>query len=420
MFNKRVKSVLIILEGLLVGGLETRLKGEVSTLVSKGVKVYFLIIAHDNVLDKSIFNWYNVEDIFILESNNRRSIGFFIDVIDFLNTIIIDKKLELLYVHDAFTALIGTLAARINNINCCMTIHGVMNFHVLSEIEKKIFKDVVIPNLSHINFVSNEVQDTFLPWVDDRKVTNVHSNLINTFRFKKILEKSVDERWLIICRLSKEKLPGILDFLKYAHKAGIKGIVIAGEGGDRTYFENSIVELGLGNFVEFIGQQYDIPKLINHFSGVAGVGRVVLEAIACERPACVLGFFGGVKGLVTPLNFERFQYSNFSGRNLASISNKDFEEQLNVHNNENLYILRKKLEDHFSESKKWPEFIENYITVLKLPTNCIVSSNLIKSLYAQSCYFAPEMSDYFITSDFFINNILFPLLENHASRSDLG
>ena len=50
---------------------------------------------------------------------------------------------------------------------------------------------------------------------------------------------------------------------------------------------------------------------------VLGMGRALLEGLAAGRPSVLVGY-EGVIGLVTNDNFERLQFSNFSGRGVAA------------------------------------------------------------------------------------------------------
>ena len=80
---------------------------------------------------------------------------------------------------------------------------------------------------------------------------------------------------------------------------------------------------GILDFVEFYGISADVPKLMRSTAGVAGMGRVVLEGLACQKPVCLVGY-DGVKGIVDQdLIWQAARY-NFSGRNLKSIDGTSF------------------------------------------------------------------------------------------------
>jgi glycosyltransferase involved in cell wall biosynthesis len=64
---------------------------------------------------------------------------------------------------------------------------------------------------------------------------------------------------------------------------------IAGDGPLRESLEDQVQELGLGDCIEFLGYQDDIPRLLSnaaflvHTSGTEGCPNVIIEAAACGR-----------------------------------------------------------------------------------------------------------------------------------------
>jgi glycosyltransferase involved in cell wall biosynthesis len=64
----------------------------------------------------------------------------------------------------------------------------------------------------------------------------------------------------------------------------------------------------------------DMPKIMSLADIVIGVGRVALEAMACEKPVIIAGtsvgpFGGNYGGIVTKSNVDELRAHNFSGRN---------------------------------------------------------------------------------------------------------
>lgn len=69
--------------------------------------------------------------------------------------------------------------------------------------------------------------------------------------------------------------------------------------------------------IEFVGWTADARHLMRKSDVVLGMGRVLLEAVAENRPAVLVGY-RDVHGLLTEETFDRFRASNFSGRGIPA------------------------------------------------------------------------------------------------------
>lgn len=79
--------------------------------------------------------------------------------------------------------------------------------------------------------------------------------------------------------------------------------------------------------IHFIGWTSDSRAEIRAADAVLGMGRVVLEAIAEQRPAVLVGY-RDVHGLVTAENFDVFRRMNFSGRGAAPRGHEEVVKEL--------------------------------------------------------------------------------------------
>jgi hypothetical protein len=71
--------------------------------------------------------------------------------------------------------------------------------------------------------------------------------------------------------------------------------------------------------VHFIGWTAEARRHIREADVVLGMGRVVLEGLAENRLAVLVGY-KRVHGLITPENFDAFRHANFSGRGMPEAS----------------------------------------------------------------------------------------------------
>jgi len=79
--------------------------------------------------------------------------------------------------------------------------------------------------------------------------------------------------------------------------------------------------------IHFIGWTADARKHIREADAVLGMGRVVLEGIAEDRKAVLVGY-KAVHGVITAENFDAFRRSNFSGRGAPKKSHREVAEEL--------------------------------------------------------------------------------------------
>jgi glycosyltransferase involved in cell wall biosynthesis len=107
---------------------------------------------------------------------------------------------------------------------------------------------------------------------------------------------------------------------------GDSRIVVAGEGVLLSSLRERAARInaGAGNraVLHFVGPIFgaeDLNRFHNYGDLVVGHGRGVLEAMACGKPALVLGENGDGE-LITPQNVENVAHFNFSGRHLRQRS----------------------------------------------------------------------------------------------------
>ncbi len=111
---------------------------------------------------------------------------------------------------------------------------------------------------------------------------------------------------------------------------------------------------------------FNIQDYINDVDCVIGIGRGLLEAMACGRNVVsadyrfwMQGFFGA--GLITPDNYDKAKYAMFSGRNMRIQMTKDeIKKQLLLYKPEYGEFLRNKMLEEYEAVKVADRYLSLY------------------------------------------------------------
>lgn len=348
-----MKSILIVTEAFTVGGLETHIQGEIRALAQLGYQVHLAVGSSfsDSLVPKEVTSITTG-----LNFSPSASVAETIGSIDQIRQLIKSQCVDVVHAHPFTTLIPAFIAAELENVKFALTLHGpgVFGNHY-GPIFEMLLRAFVLPFSSAVFSVSKELA-TLASLHTPAESLKILPNGVNFDTASDIILRSRDPRWLVISRIDNAKSNGILDFVLKAHSANLPGVVIAGDGPAKDSLIERISELGLSKFVTFLGQQLDIYLLIEGYSGVAGMGRVALEGVACRRPVCLIGY-EGVKGILTSHNASRAGDANFSGRNLSTVEAADILAELEVLSDIEIDSLHRQLRREFSEDTIWKSFI---------------------------------------------------------------
>lgn len=349
-----MRSILVVTESFHVGGLETHIKGEIAALSQRGCEVH-LAVGKD--YDRSFFPT-DVKSITTdLPLGPDVPAAGLAEVVDRLRGLIREARIQCVHAHP-FTSLVPSfIAAELERINFAMTLHGPASLgSYYGPLYDFLLNSVIIPEASLVVSVSQEVAELVRPFRSQARHV-VIPNAIDTTRFDaRGYPDAEDDRWLVVSRLDPFKIVGIADFIRKARKAGLPGVIVAGDGPSRIEFEDALAKQGFGQFVEFIGSKSDMPDLMASVAGVAGMGRVVLEGLASGKHVCLVGY-DNVKGFVSRDLFQRAAFANFSGRYLPGISDEDFRSQLWSIQAGLGHDMLDSLGEQYAETVVWDRFI---------------------------------------------------------------
>jgi glycosyltransferase involved in cell wall biosynthesis len=233
------------------------------------------------------------------------------------------KRYHIVHTHNSKAGFVGRLAAKITGIPVIIhTVHG-FAFHD----QEPVWRQLLFRNLekfaSHMCdkmiFISQPLVDWALREkivLRRDKIAKVYSG-IDLERFSPATEEeknSVREKWNIrhddavigiVSKLWEGKGHEILIRAFKEVKKDIKRarLIIVGEGPLDNMLHDLVDSLGLSDSVLFTGFQMDVAAIISSFdvavlpSYFEGMGRVLLEAMAMEKPV-VASRVGGIPDLV--------------------------------------------------------------------------------------------------------------------------
>lgn len=404
----KYKSVLILCLNNSIGGVSTRMEGEINGFIDQGVDVH--ILGDEQVEDCSYVTNPRVKSVVITELNACNTVDSIIKVLNQAESMIANNDIEFIYSHHPDMYLISAIAAQRMKIPFMITIHGI-GFHLFNNpFQHFILKQFVYPYASLVTCMSPALTTISEFFVPD---TNLHlyHNLVNTERFRpECLEEvnNVKNGWLIVSRLGAEKIGGIVKLVEYAYRAGVSQVSIAGDGGPLLIerFKKLLSQAGISDFVNFLGPRKDIHDLMHQYSVVAGVDRVVLEAGSSMKPVCILGYNGGIKGFLKPNNFRKLAYTNFCGRDLPDLTLQEFIEEENNIDLIDLKEIRGLIVENYNEADKWKQNVAEYLTHLQYKEN-----KYIQAMYDLMCFYNLPIEGQIYSSSIFEKHVIGELLE---------
>lgn len=318
-------SVLIVSEAFSLGGLETHIREYTQTMIEMNIEVSLAV--GTNYLDDFIPNGL---ETFIPNLKCHRDMSFddLVSDVNVLRELIRNKNITCVHAHPFISIIPAYIAAKLEKVSFVITMHGPMSIYAsYPTLYDFLLKTIILPNTDQVFCVSDEVASLVKPYVDQDKIT-IQYNALNMSKNTEI-EFNLDAStgWLLCSRLDPDKIEGIKSFVLYASESGIPKITIAGIGTSQKELELFFKENSLTEYVDFYGKCQNIPALMQNYNGVAGMGRVVLEAFSNKKPVVLVGY-DGVKGIVTEDSFLSLIRSNFSGRNIPTISLNTFKESI--------------------------------------------------------------------------------------------
>lgn len=307
------KNILIVAEHFSIGGLETHILSQCEVLNEMGGRIFFATSKDSNL---SLIDRY-LSEVLLIEEFTKTTGRNILSQYQQLKEFIVNNKINYIQIHPHVSAIVVASVANDLGIPYSYTAHGPLNFSpIYGEVYSNLVFDVVLPSAHKIYSVSQEIKELMIKHNHNLDI----KVLPNTIPVQKELKDSTSFGNVItlISRLDKDKVEGILKFIQFYREfiktdlGNGKSLVIVGDGD--SY--NEIQELvKVDTSISLVGYSAKVSDYINTSYFVCGMGRVVIEAMAQNKPILLLGY-DGIKGFVSQDNVEHLANSNFSGRNI--------------------------------------------------------------------------------------------------------
>lgn len=386
--NDKATNILFVYDRLdIIGGLETRWMDEFHYLEKNNYNVYFL--TPKQRFDSKIAELFSVHKFITIDIEQIKIAANFIKLVNQIIYTIQNEKINTLSIHmlDTFS-FAAVMAAQICKIPVISTVHGILDIY------RNPIHRLLVQKLAGKSFsLSVNISETFesiIPY--SQSMTAVIPNLINLNKYQ---QQTTDFKpaWLIVNRISPEKFPSIIRFLQAAEHCGITTVDIAG-GGKSHELRKHLDNLNIKLQVNFLGEIKDVAALIPYYAGVAGMGRVAIEGLACQKPVCIVSIDGRLIGLVNLENFQNLKKYNFTGKGLIDIDNDKLLKQVQEHTHLTSQKIYSKLEKELSVNN-WDNYIELYGKV------AFIDNQALESLYHKLSYFSTTLTSPFMHDHFF-------------------
>ncbi|MBC8232625.1 glycosyltransferase family 4 protein [bacterium] len=330
--NMRQLNILIILETLNLGGAQTHVVTLSKALTLKGHNISIVSGGGELVEKVTSFGVRHYQ----LPLNKKSMLPY---STMHLIRIIKAEKISIVHSHPRLKPILtGYLASAISHIPCVTTVHTIFpvlfNYRYLNYTAEKIIA------------VSSEVKNylTSNCKIKEENIEIVYNGIdLHDFMSPKKMKSESSSSYnalkiLYISRLDKGKINAIINFINtipilYKEVPNVK-VVIVGTGTEFDKIESLVKEKNTQisrAVICMYGASKDVAKLMQSAEAVIGIGRVIIEAMACGKPAIVFGSsivnHGGIEehfgGIVTEENVMEMKEYNFTGRNCSDIASPD-------------------------------------------------------------------------------------------------
>lgn len=357
-------NVLIISESFLDGGLETHINSTVQSLKEK-INFFFAIKNY-----KEKWNFQNVYTDFFF--SNATTISQFCHDVDNLVKIIKENNIDVIHVHPFYSLFPAVFAARICQKPIVYTYHGIGSYNFTCRLNDTLLFNMLLDyETDKIFCVSQNGTKIFENIILDKNRIVFLPNSIDMEKFSPS-KISNNKSWALISRLDIDKINEIIKLISILDIVDIKELHIFGDGSQKEFLENFILENNLTNRVFLEGHCDSLPdKLSANFNGIIGIGRALMEAISMEFPTILIGF-SKIAGVVDTNMYNFIKNRNFTNMYLPDISPYVLKNQIEqIYNNNYDKTFYKLFKQDFSVKKICDLYYNeltniNYYSTLKL------------------------------------------------------
>ena len=319
-----MENILITLDQLGIGGVETHVVNQVKILRKLGKNVFVMSKKGSYVDTIKSTNAKFVEHEFSYKTYYDK------DEVDFIANFIKKNNITQVQVNQ-FTAINAIVpACLLTNTPYVAYLHIGVGF--LNDPEKNPFDffekqyftykkmfEMFFKNASAVVTITEVLKNyTAQRYNVDKDKIFVRPNSIDTSEFKGKRPVKKVEKIFVIGRLSEEKELSIINSIDLYKNLKEKNknakLAIAGDGPCRENIENYVLDNNIED-VEFLGAISNVKEEMDNYDLVIGQGRCLLEAMSMKKLAFISGY-DHLKGFVDEKNFGRCINDNFTGKSL--------------------------------------------------------------------------------------------------------
>lgn len=327
-------NILICLEQLGIGGVETAVLNRAKTFAEKGNNVF--VLAKDGIY-KEIF-----------EKKGVHVIDFSFDIVGNIDlekvekicNIINENNIDQVHIHQYPCLPSACFACCITKIPYIIYVHTQLiepyewymkNFPIQKEYMELFFKNA-FKVISITKKASNNVMEYFK--IKESEKFIVEQNSIDFSEFKPNRSVKKIKNFLIIARLEEEKFKSIInaidvfyEYIKIINEQDIR-LTIVGDGKIKEKIMEYVKNKEISDLVTFVGKVNNVKDYIENSDIVIAMGRCILEAIAMKRVAVISGV-SNLKGIVNKYNIDSAVGGNFTGRSIEKEDGTEISEMPN-------------------------------------------------------------------------------------------
>lgn len=383
------KNILICLNKLDIGGIETAVINQASEFIDRGYKV--IILAKSGIYTNTLED----KGAICIDFDFELKDGYDLEKSKLIEKIIEEYNITQVHIHQ-FDCIPSIFPACINtNTKYIAYIHtGVIGTYDWFEEHYVSYKSIfnMYYNMAYKIVAITESaknENKYKYNVDDEKYIIINNSIRFTENITNNTIPNKIENFLIISRFSEVKRNSIKNainiFRQYKKNHIEATLTIVGSGEDEKFILNEINDIN--DSVNMIGAKNNILEVMNNYDIVIALDRCILEAIATKRIAIISGY-EKVRDMITPENIKLASNENFSGRNIeekeiseivkeiecldsekiTNIVNENYEfayENLNIR--KNVYLIEEDdKEDINIDKKRYFENINNFIEKIKM------------------------------------------------------
>ena len=375
----RPSNILVVSEGFTSGGLETQVAGQRAHMERKGVRMHLATWSppgspYDHFGDSRL----QLDGPFL-----PMSVGVFLKTVDALTGYIRRHRIDYVHAHPFLSAFPAVVAASLAGVPVALTLHGPASVEAerwYGFNHRWFLTRAIFPCCHKIFSVSDDIANMAARYLDRNKII-VLPNGVDAGGIS-LAEKSHDlfAAWAVVSRLDDDKAPGVRDFIRLARRAGVRKVEVFGGG---TLLGSLRAEFAdAPESVVFHGKvEKPWERLKTGFSGLAGMGRALIEGAATGLPVCLVGY-DGVKGLLDSESFGEVTLFNCSGRGMANIDSEEFSISLrNASSTPERFNLRKLIMDTLDEETIWSRY---YDEISKPASGPLIPEDFVRWLRTQA------------------------------------